>query len=259
MSTDLVLTSPEPRAITLQEMTQEAFRAAISQGAAMEVVNTILAQQRWAIEHGEAENFNAALKRIQKQLKAVPKRGWNPDTKSPYALAADVDAAINHLLDAENMTLSFAPAVSDKPDEVLIVGTLSLGAFSKTYPLPMPADGKGAKGGGVMSRTHATGSAITYGKRYLKDMIFNLSFEDPRARKLDDDGNGAGNQGGKDPIEESVVMDFIASIEGSATKEELKDRFFAAANAAKDAGDSRAAEAFTKAKNKVWKERGFRA
>ena len=38
-----------------------------------------------------------------------------------------------------------------------------------------------------MSRTHATGSGITLCKRYLKNAIFNLRFQDP-----DDDGNAAG-------------------------------------------------------------------
>jgi hypothetical protein len=51
----------------------------------------------------------------------------------------------------------------------------------------MPADGKGARGNDVMTKTHATGAAITYGKRYLLGMIFNL------AVTRDDDGNGAGN------------------------------------------------------------------
>jgi hypothetical protein len=36
----------------------------------------------------------------------------------------------------------------------------------------------------VMTRTHATGSAYSYGKRYLLSGIFNLAVDD------DDDGNG---------------------------------------------------------------------
>jgi hypothetical protein len=179
MSTELAVTSP-------MQMIQVAFDAAIQQGSAMDVVNAILEQQKWLIQHNEEEAFNASLKRIQRQLKSIPKRGWNPDTRSPFATSEDIDAEIQKLLDEENMTLSFVPAVSANPDEVLIIGTLSLGAFTKTYPLPMPADGKGPKGGGVMSRTHATGSAITYGKRYLKNLIFDLRF-----KEVDDDGNSA--------------------------------------------------------------------
>ncbi len=179
MPAELTVSSP-------MQMIQVAFDAAIQQGSAMEVVNAILEQQKWLIQHSEEENFNAALKRIQRQLKSIPKRGWNPDTKSPFATSEDIDSEIQKLLDDENMTLSFVPAVSANAEEVLIIGSLSLGAFTKTYPLPMPADGKGPKGGGVMSRTHATGSAITYGKRYLKNMIFDLRF-----KEVDDDGNSA--------------------------------------------------------------------
>src|SRR5262245_41093248 len=43
-------------------------------------------------------------------------------------------------------------------------------------------------GGDVMSRTHATASACSYGMRYLATMIFNLSID------RDDDGNAAGGK-----------------------------------------------------------------
>jgi hypothetical protein len=175
-----------PSLLSPMEMVQIAFAKAVEQGAAAEMVTLILDQQRWLITHTEEENFNAALKRIQKNLKSISKRGWNPDTQSKFATSEDIDSAIQQLLDDENMTLTFVPEDSPNADEVVIVGCLSLGAYTKKYPLPMPADGKGPKGGGVMSRTHATGSAITYGKRYLKNMIFDLRF-----KETDDDGNGA--------------------------------------------------------------------
>jgi hypothetical protein len=41
-----------------------------------------------------------------------------------------------------------------------------------------------------MTRTHATGSALTYGKRYLLIAMFNLSIADD----ADDDGNAAGGR-----------------------------------------------------------------
>ena len=61
-----------------------------------------------------------------------------------------------------------------------------------SFPRPVlaaedkPADGKGAKGGDVMTKTHATGAGVTYGRRYLLGMIFNLVIGE------DDDGNRAG-------------------------------------------------------------------
>ncbi len=48
----------------------------------------------------------------------------------------------------------------------------------------MPADGKGAKGGDVMTKTHAVGAAKSYGKRYLLKDIFNIAIGEE-----DTDGN----------------------------------------------------------------------
>ena len=56
----------------------------------------------------------------------------------------------------------------------------------RRYEILMPADGKGAKGGDVMTKTHATGSAFQYGRRYLLAGIFNLA-----TTTKDDDGNSA--------------------------------------------------------------------
>lgn len=46
---------------------------------------------------------------------------------------------------------------------------------SRTYHIDMPADGKGAKGGDVMTKTHAVGAGASYGMRYLLKMIFNVA------------------------------------------------------------------------------------
>jgi hypothetical protein len=60
---------------------------------------------------------------------------------------------------------------------------------TRRYQIDMPIDTKGARGGDVMTRTHATGSAFSYGKRYLLIGMFNLAIGD------DDDGNAAGRRG----------------------------------------------------------------
>ena len=228
------------------QLIQKGYEVAIQNGAAMEVVQSILAEMRLQREREDREAFHSALRRIQDKLKPIPKRGWNPQTKSPYAKIQDVDRAVEPLLAEEGMTLSYAPRPSEKDNEVVVVAVLSLGAYSKEYPLPMPADGKGPQGGGVMSRTHATGAAITYAKRYLKDMIFNLSFMDK-----DDDGNLASVESFMD---ESAEADLAAAIEGSVDEDQLKSNYFAARDAAKNAGDARAERRFAELKNKVYRQ-----
>src|SRR6185312_14319458 len=58
---------------------------------------------------------------------------------------------------------------------------------SRTYHVDMPADGKGAKGGDVMTKTHAVGAGMSYGMRYLLKMIFNVAVGEE-----DVDGNDVG-------------------------------------------------------------------
>jgi len=223
-------------------MIQLAFQTAIERGEGLQVVDRILEQQKWMMQHNEEEAFNAALRRIQDKLKPITKRGFNPDTHSKFADARDIDKAIQSLLQEERMVLSFQPEPHPVPDMVRIVGVLSLGAYSKHYPLDMPADGKGAKGGGVMSRTHATGSAITYGKRYLKNMIFDLQF-----KETDDDGNAAASGGVR--LEEAKFTEWADYVMDAANEDQLKGRYIEAQKAAEIAGDTKAALTFAAKKN----------
>lgn len=237
------------------QMIQEAFQSAIASGAGLEVVDRILAQQREMMEYQDKVAFQAALRRIQDDIKPIIKDCENRETKSRYSSSEAIDEALEKLLARERMTLSFEPKASDKPDMVFIVGVLSLGAYSKEYPLEMPADGKGAKGGGVMSRTHATGSAITYAKRYLKNMIFNLRF-----REKDDDGNRAGGkQSGS--LDEQVFIVLQDSILSANSEEELKKFYFSAISKAEAIGDKTSIQTFERAKKECWarlKEEGKR-
>ena len=241
--TELALAEERESASAPMEMIHKAFEAAIANGSGLEVVDRILSHQREMMDYQDRERFQAALRRIQDELKPIVKDAENPETHSKYASAEAVDNAIQGLLERERMTLSFEPESHPSPEMVRIVGVLSLGAYSKRYPLDMPADGKGAKGGGVMSRTHATGSAITYGKRYLKNMIFDLRLREKKMG-LDDDGNKAAG------LHSQVMPDteFIKHrerLENAPTKSDLNKFYIDAIKAAH--GDDNAVKQFEKA------------
>ena len=70
----------------------------------------------------------------------------------------------------------------------------------------MPCDGKGAKGGDVMTKTHAVGSALSYGKRYAFGLAFNV-----QTTERDDDGNAAGREAGP-VITEKQALDLRDAI-----------------------------------------------
>jgi hypothetical protein len=72
----------------------------------------------------------------------------------------------------------------------------------------MPADGKGAKGGDVMTKTHAAGSAKSYGKRYILKDVFNVAIGEE-----DNDGNGAGK-----PQEPTLTDKQVADLKALITE-----------------------------------------
>jgi hypothetical protein len=214
------------------EMIQASLQSAMNKGEGLEVYDRLLERMERQRDYDDREAFNAALQRIQSKLKSIPKRGWNPDTKSKFAKEEDIDKVLDSLLFEERMSLNFEPESHPQPEMMRVVGILSLGAYSKRYPLDMPADGKGAKGGGVMSRTHAMGSAITYGKRYLKTMMFNLHFKD-----TDDDGNAAAG------LTVNVYAPLMDAIENGHTIGDVTAAYIRALKAAKTDTEKAAFEA----------------
>lgn len=135
-------------------------------------------------EHAE-EEFNQAMAAVQSHMRAVAADANNPQTRSKYASYFALDKAIRPIYSAEGLGLSFDTEDSPKPEHIRVVCYVTRGRHTRKYKIDMPADGKGAKGGDVMTKTHAAGSAVTYGQRYLLKMIFNMAIGE------DDDGNAA--------------------------------------------------------------------
>jgi hypothetical protein len=97
--------------------------------------------------------------------------------------------AVRPIYAGHGFALSFNTAEAPGPEQARIVCDVShVGGHTRRYHIDMPVDGKGARGGDVMTKTHAMGSGVSYGMRYLLRMIFNLAID------YDDDGNAAGGR-----------------------------------------------------------------
>lgn len=128
--------------------------------------------------------FDQAMSQAQKQMMAI--RTNAKSDKGKYANYAALDKAIRPIYTEHGFSVSFDTDPAAPELTVRLVATVAhSGGHRERRQLDVPADGKGAKGGDVMTKTHATASAITYGKRYLSSMIWNLAVD------ADDDGNAA--------------------------------------------------------------------
>lgn len=129
--------------------------------------------------------FNTAMSLAQTALGRVAADSDNSQTHSRYASYAALDKVIRPVYTSHGFALSFDTA-DGAPEGCVRVQcyVTHSGGHSRTYRADMPADGKGAKGGDVMTKTHAFGAATQYGMRYLLKMIFNVAIGE-----ADTDGN----------------------------------------------------------------------
>ena len=159
-------------------------QAVLNGNVSVDVIERLTKLQREQVEYNAMVEFNEALQRCQDGLQPIRATIDNSQTGSKYASYVQLDKVIRPIYSKEGFSLSFSTEESQAAETVIVVCTLARGGFSRRYAIPMATDGKGPKGGSVMTRTHAVGAAATYGMRYLLKMIFNLAIGED-----DDDGN----------------------------------------------------------------------
>lgn len=171
------------------------------------------------LEADEAEKaFNIAMTECQADMKPVAANAKNTQTKSKYATYDALDEALREIYTRHGFSPSFDSGDNPLPDHVKVVCYLShRGGHARTYKIDLPADGKGAKGGDVMTKTHATSSAFSYGQRILLGLMFNVAI----SGKRDDDGNAAAKTGpAPKTITPAQVKELLALIEQAGTNTE---------------------------------------
>jgi len=158
----------------------------------------------------EAETaWNDAMAECQKEVRQIHADAFNPQTRSNYATYSQLDSALRPIYSRHGFAISYNTAASSLgADYIQVIALVSKGAHTRPYTIDMPRDGKGAKGGDVMTKTHATGAGMQYGMRYLLKGIFNVAIGD-----LDNDGNAP--KGGPEPdAEGKAKLEACASLSG---------------------------------------------
>lgn len=149
--------------------------------------------------------FNDSMVRAQAKIGRITQDKENLQTHSWYATYAALDRVVRPAYVEEGFSLSFDTGEAQEGSVCVLCYVSHKGGHTRTYRALVPADGKGAKGGDVMTKTHAFGSGMQYGRRYLLKAIFNIAEgTDPE----DDDGNGAddGKKSAADAIYDKIDL-----------------------------------------------------
>ena len=163
--------------------------------------------------------YASAMNACQAELTRVAADANNPQTKSRYASYPALDRAVRPVYTKHGFSLTFGTEDGAPQDHMRLVCHVShAGGHTVDHRIDMPADGKGAKGGDVMTKTHAMGAAASYGQRYLLKLIFNIAVGE------DDDGNSNGaakSRAGSQAFQDAVAE--INACEGWPALERWRD------------------------------------
>lgn len=192
---DMAVREPDPPLAPTADGLALFERLARDPDASVEKIERLMAL--W--ERGEARKaeaaFNVAMTDAQQEMRPVAADATNPQTRSKYASYKALDDALRPIYTKHGFALSFNTGDAALPEYVRVLCKVRhRGGHAEPHYIDMPADGKGARGGDVMTKTHATGSAVSYGMRYLLKMVFNVA-----VGEHDDDGNRAAGQPVPDP------------------------------------------------------------
>jgi hypothetical protein len=215
MSTALVESEPEPAVRRGPPDSPLAIlQAALERGTDPDKLEKLMdLADRWKSDRA-AEAFAAAMNEVQRVIPCVVKDRDNPFTKSRYATLENVNTAIRPVYARHGFSLSYGTDDSKLADHMRVVCDVShVGGCTRRYHLDCPVDGAGMKGGANKSGAQAMGSTITYARRYLMLMIFNVTVADQ-----DLDGNATDALDAITEAEALEVEDLLADTKANRVK-----------------------------------------
>ena len=160
-------------------------RAAKDDGFDVAKFGELLRLQR-DVSHDQARRaFNAAMADAQSEMLPVVRDAKNNHLNNRYARLETIDAAMRPIYTRHGFSVRYGSAPSSSEGMIRITCTVAHadGYFEEQY-LDAPTVNAGSQGGRTATTpVQAVGSAITYLRRYLLSMVFNVVLADE-----DDDG-----------------------------------------------------------------------
>lgn len=160
-------------------------RAARDPNTDVEKMERLFQLQERVLDRAAETAFSEAKHVAQSKMPQIKRTGKNDQTRSTYAELDEIAEQIDPIAHAHGFSMSFGTA--DSPLESHYRVTCRLrhrGGFYEDYHADVPADTVGMKGNQNKTATHGFGSTMSYGRRYLKLLVWDIA-------TTDDDGRAA--------------------------------------------------------------------
>lgn len=160
-------------------------RAATDPSVDVEKIERLSGVYERMMSRNAEQAFNEAMKAAQIEMPRILRDAKNGSTNSRYARLETITREINPVVTKHGFSMSFGTDDSTLAGHYRVTCHVSHTAgHSRDYHVDVPADIAGAKGNQNKTATHGFGSTMSYGRRYLTLLIFNISLvnEDDDAR-----------------------------------------------------------------------------
>jgi hypothetical protein len=214
----------------------------------------LFAMHKEMMDREASQAFNDAMARAQANIQPIAKNRRNDHTKSMYATLAAINDAITPIYTAEGLSVSFDTYSTERDKDLppLDAGKVRVIAFcshrgghTRKYHLDGALDDAGKDGTKNKTGIQAMGSTVSYLRRYLVCMIFNVATADDN----DGNGGGAGNR-----MDEKTLGKHLDMINGSEAEADVLKNFAKAYNEAEELKDKDAQRQFLGARDNRRKE-----
>lgn len=179
---------PAALAVALDPFVATLQRAVADPSVDVDKLKEICALMEAREKERARRSYNASMAAAQAEIPQVVKRAENSQTNSVYATLEAVGAAIDPIVHKHGFSLSYTEEDCPKPNHIRVACDIfHRDGFERHARADIPIDAAGIAGKVNKTPTHAFGSTVSYARRYLQCMIFDV-----KSRKAlpDDDGNG---------------------------------------------------------------------
>ena len=184
-------TTPAVPRTPLQVIVDAARDRSVDPGKLRELI----AMQRDLEAQKALVEFGLAMREAKGRIPVVVKDATNEEIKTKYPRLETVSRVVDPIIREAGFTLSYGMAESNLPGHYRVTCRVRHdGGHVENHFIDLPADDKGPKGGQNKTLVHGVASSITYARRILKILIFDVNVANQALP--DDDGNMAGGMAG---------------------------------------------------------------
>lgn len=179
--------TPEP-ATSANALIAVIERAASNPDIDVEKMERLLAMQERIMTQNAKTAFNEAMRLAQTEMPKIKRNRENKATHSKYAdLEAVTDAAVP-IYTKHGFSVSYGTTDCPIPGHYRMTALCAhIAGYEREYQADIPIDNTGPKGEQNKTMTHGFGSTMSYGRRYMICLIFNITLTNE-----DTDGNRPG-------------------------------------------------------------------